>query len=102
MVPALNEMFDIAQSRELVLKSKIPDLIVYMLFVCVLVACFIGGFTSGHFTYRDRIIVAGFVVVTAMVVYTTLDLSRPLRGIITDVPGRDAIVGLRAMFNETK
>jgi hypothetical protein len=102
MIPALNDMFDIGQSRDLVLKSKIPDLIVYMLFVCVLVGCFIGGFTSGHFTYRDRIIVAGFVVVTAMVVYTTLDLSRPLRGFITDVPGREAIVELRSMFNEMK
>jgi hypothetical protein len=102
MIPALNDMFDIAQSREVVLKSKIPDLVVYMLFVCVLVACFIGGFTSGNFTYRDRIIVAGFVVVTAMVVYTTLDLSRPLRGIITDVPGREAIIGLRSMFDNTK
>ena len=102
MVPALNDMFDIAQSRDLVLKSKIPDLIVYMLFVCVLVGCFIGGFTSGHFTYRDRVIVGGFVLVTAMVVYTTLDLSRPLRGIITDVPGREAILELRSMFNDTK
>jgi hypothetical protein len=33
-----------------------------------------------------------------MVVYTTLDLSRPLRGIITDVPGTEAIVELREMF----
>jgi hypothetical protein len=102
MIPALNAMFDVAQSRGIILQSKIPDLIVYMLFICVLVGAFIGGFTSGHFTYRDRIIVGGFVLVTAMVVYTTLDLSRPLRGIITDVPGRDAIVGLRAMFNDTK
>ena len=98
MIPALNEMFDIAQRRELVLKAKIPDLIVYMLFVCILVGCFIGGFTSYNFSNRDRVIIGGFVVVTAMVVYTTIDLSRPLRGIITDVPGRDAIVELREMF----
>jgi hypothetical protein len=98
MIPALNDMFDIAERRDLVLKSKIPDLIVYMLFVCVLVGCFIGGFTSTQFRSGDRIIIGGFVIVTAMVVYTTLDLSRPLRGIITDVPGTEAIVELREMF----
>jgi len=102
MVPALNDMFDIAQRREIVLRSKIPDLIVYMLFICVLAGCFIGGFTSGNFGRADWIIIGGFVFVTSMVVYTTLDLSRPLRGIITDVPGREAIVELRSMFNETK
>lgn len=102
MIPALNAMFDIAQTREVVLKSKIPDLIVYMLFVCVLAGCFIGGLTSTRLSYKDRIIVLGFAMVTAMVVYTTLDLSRPMRGFITDVPGRDAIVEMRAMFNETK
>jgi hypothetical protein len=102
MIPALNDMFDIAQRREIVLKSKIPDLIVYMLFICVWAGCLIGGFTSRTFKRSDWIIIGGFVVVTSMVVYTTLDLSRPMRGIITDVPGKDAIVELRSMFSEAK
>jgi hypothetical protein len=102
MIPALNDMFDIAQRREIVLRSKIPDLIVYMLFICVLAGCFIGGFTSGTIGRSDWIIIGGFVVVTSMVVYATLDLSRPMRGIITDVPGKEAIVELRSLFNEAK
>jgi hypothetical protein len=99
MIPSLNRMFDAAQSRQIVLKSIIPDLIVYMLFVCVLACCFIGGFASAAFSYRDRIIIVGFAIVTSMVVYTTLDLSRPMRGMIRDEAGKNAIVELRQMFN---
>jgi hypothetical protein len=73
-----------------------------MLFICVLAGSFIGGFTTISFASKDRIIIAGFIVVTSMVIYTTLDLSRPLRGFITDVPGRDAIVELRQMFDEAR
>jgi hypothetical protein len=98
MIPALNSMFDIAQSREIILKSRVPDLIIYMLFICVLATCFIGGFTSGTFHPKEWIIVAGFSIVTAMVVYTTIDLSRPLRGIIKDDAGKRAIIELRKMF----
>jgi len=98
MIPSLNGMFDVAQSREIIMKQKIPELIIYMLFVCVMATCFIGGFTSGSFHPKEWIIVAGFSIVTAMVVYTTIDLSRPMRGIIKDEAGKQAILGLRKMF----
>jgi hypothetical protein len=99
MIPALNNMFDIGQTREIVLKSKIPDLILHMLFLCVLAGCFIGGFTIGTFSSREWVIVSGFVLVTTMVVYTTIDLARPLRGFIQDEAGREAIVELRRLLN---
>jgi len=98
MIPALNGMLDVAQSREIILRQKIPDLIVYMLFVAVFATCFIGGLTSGQFHPREWIIVIGFSIVTAMVVYTTIDLSRPMRGIIKDEAGKYAILELRKMF----
>lgn len=99
MIPALNSMFDIANSRVIILKQRVPDLVIYMLFVCVLATCFIGGFTSGHFQSKEWIIVVGFAVVTAMVVYTTLDLARPMRGTIKERAGKDAIFELRKMFD---
>jgi hypothetical protein len=98
MIPSLNGMFDAAQSREMILRQKVPDLIVYMLFIAVFATCFIGGFTSGSFHPKEWIIVAGFSIVTAMVVYTTIDLSRPMRGMIKDEAGRHAILELRKMF----
>jgi hypothetical protein len=98
MIPSLNSMFDVAQSREIILKSRVPDLVVYMLFISVLATCFIGGFTSGSLHPKEWIIVAGFAIVTVMVVYTTIDLSRPLRGMIKDDAGKRAIIELRKMF----
>ena len=98
MVPALNSMFDVAQSREIILKAHVPDLIIYLLFVCVWATCFIGGFTSSTFHPKEWIIVVGFSLVTAMVVHATIDLSRPLRGIIKDDAGKQAILELRKMF----
>jgi hypothetical protein len=99
MVPALNAMFDTAQTREIILKSKVPDLIVYMLFVCVLSTCFVGGFTSTSFFQRkDWVIITGFALVSSMVIYTTLDLARPMRGVIKEKAGQEAIIELREMF----
>ena len=98
MVPALNSMFDIATSREVVLKARVPDLIIYMLFVCVLATCLIAGFTSSKFNYRDRIIVTGFAFVTSMVIYATIDLARPMRGVIKERAGKNAVIELRKMF----
>jgi hypothetical protein len=100
MIPSLNDMFDIATTREVVLKEKIPDLIIIMLFACVLATCFIGGFTSARFHSKDLVIIMGFSVITAMVVYTTLDLARPLRGVIREKAGQEAIQELQNMFTD--
>ena len=98
MIPALNKMFDSAQTRQIVLMSHVPDLIIYMLFICVLTTCFAGGFTSKVVTYKDWIIIVGFALVSVMVIYTTLDLSRPMRGIIKAERGQDAIKEMLKMF----
>ena len=98
LLPALNSVFDIATSREIILKSRVPDLIIYMLFICVLATCFIGGLTSNSFHYKDWIVVTGFALLSSMVVYTTLDLSRPMRGVIKERAGQEAIVELRRLF----
>jgi hypothetical protein len=33
-----------------------------------------------------------------MVIYTTLDLARPMRGVIKEQAGQEAIIELRKMF----
>jgi len=98
MIPALNAMFDIATTSDVTLQTRVPDLIVYMLFVCVLSTFFIGGFTSTFFQRKDWVIIIGFALVSSMVIYTTLDLARPLRGVIKERAGQEAIIELRKMF----
>jgi uncharacterized membrane protein len=99
MVPALNEMFDLATSREVLLKARVPDVIIYMLFILALTTSFIGGFTSPIIGRKDWIVVVTFSLLTAMVIYITLDLGRPLRGVIKADWGQEAVANLRTMFD---
>src|SRR3954471_14723837 len=95
MIPALNTMFDTAKKVELTLYARVPDLIVYMLFVLALVTSFIGGFTSTGIRPKDWIIVVVFAILFSMVTYVTLDLGRPLRGIIKANIGLQAFTDIR-------
>jgi len=99
MVPALNSMIDIATTRHVMLLARVPDLIVYMLLILSLASSFIAGFTSSNVRPKDWIIIAGFALLSSMVIYITLDLGRPLRGFIRTQVGETAIIELREMFN---
>ena len=98
MVPALNSMFDITTTSEVTLRARVPDVIVYMLFILALASSFIGGFTSLAIRPRDWIVVAGFALLSSMIILITLDLGRPMRGIIKADTGVQSIVDLRSMF----
>ena len=100
MIPGLNNMFDSAQTREIVFKSHVPDLILIMLFMCVLTTCFVSGFTANQILSKEWIIILGFTLVSVMVIYTTLDLSRPTRGYIKSNAGRDAMKDMRHLFDQ--
>jgi len=98
MIPALNAMFDIATTREVILMARVPDVIVYMLFILALASSFIAGFTSLSIRYKDWIVVTGFALLSSMIIFITLDLGRPMRGIIKADIGQQAILDLRKMF----
>lgn len=98
MIPALNAMFDIATTSDVTLLTRVPDVIVYMLFILALASSFIGGFTSSRISGKDWIVVIGFALLSSIIIYITLDLGRPLRGIIKAESGKEAIVALRKMF----
>lgn len=91
MIPALNNMFDIATTIEITLYARVPDLIIYMLFILGLVTSFIGGFASRDIRKKDWIIIVAFALFSAMVTYITLDLGRPMRGVIQGNIGIQAI-----------
>jgi hypothetical protein len=92
MIPALNNMFDIATTIEITLYARVPDLIIYMLFILGLVTSFIGGYASRDIRKKDWIIIVAFALFSSMVTYITLDLGRPMRGIIKGNIGVQAII----------
>ena len=100
MVPALNQMFDAAASRDTLLRSNTPEAIIFMLLVLALVSSFIAGVTSGPIGRREWMIISCFFLFNAMIVYITLDLGRPLRGIIKTRAAEKSFIDLRMMLKD--
>jgi hypothetical protein len=98
MIPALNSMLDIATTRDVLLKSRVPDAIVMTLFVLTLTISFIGGFTTPRLGSKDWVVIVGFAMLTSLIIYLTLDLGRPMRGFIKVEQGQQALLDLRKMF----
>jgi hypothetical protein len=99
MIPALNNMFDASTERDTLLRSNVPEPIVYMLLVLGLVTAFIAGATCGVFGRREWIIISCFILFNTMIVYITLDLGRPLRGMIKARAADNALKEVRSLLN---
>lgn len=97
MIPALNDMFDAATVRNMREKSRVPDTIVIMLFILSMASAFYVGYSSASKGRLDWFIVIGFCLLTAVVIYITLDLDRPRRGLIKVDTSHQAIVDLRKL-----
>lgn len=98
MIPALNAMFDAAATREISLRSRVPDPVIYMLFVLSYTISFMAGFTRRSLDTKDWMLFTGFALLIAMIIYVTLDLDRPRQGVINAALGQDAIVELKKIF----
>ncbi|MGL4268967.1 MAG: hypothetical protein ACRCR6_04180 [Plesiomonas sp.] len=82
MIPAMNEMFDLASSRLSYDRTHIPDVLLIVLAVQALAAAFANGYNSSKCRHFNLFSSIGFAVLTVMVVYLILDLDRPRRGIL--------------------
>ena len=82
MIPALNEMLDAGNSNDYAEKLRVPDPIVILLFALCLVCAFFVGYHSSHKGRFDWVIATGFCLLSALVIFITLDLDRPRAGFI--------------------
>ena len=98
MIPALNVMLDASTTRMIGELSRVPDSIVWMLFIFSLASAFYLGYSSSGKVSMDWFVAAGFCVLTTMVIYITLDLDRPRRGFIQLSTSQQAMLELRALF----
>jgi hypothetical protein len=98
MFSTLTNMFDVALKRDAVLLSGVPELIMYMLFFLAMAISFIGGFTTPVIKQKEWIVITGFILLACIIIYITLDLGRPMRGLIRPSAGEDKIVALRKFF----
>jgi hypothetical protein len=82
MLPALNAMFDSASKSNMVLNSKVPETIVYLLLAFSIIISFFIGYNSGLEKKLNLIFLTGFCFLICVVIFITLDLDRPRRGLI--------------------
>lgn len=99
LLPALNDMFDIATARTLATRQHPHPVIFGMLLVLVLLSAFLVGFSQSKAANQSKLHLIGFSVITALALYIIFDLEHPRYGLIR-VDGFDqALVELRASMN---
>ena len=98
MVLTLTPLFDMGIKRETLLAAGIPGPIKYMLIILVLAICFVGGLTTPAIHHKEWIVITVFALLATLILYLTIDMSRPMDGLIKPDTGEAAIVDLRKFF----
>ena len=80
MVPALNAMIDITSTSTAVFLTKVPDLIMILLFLLCITSSFMLGYSRGIKT--DWIMTIIFALMIGITIFTILDLDRARSGVI--------------------
>jgi len=97
MIPALNSMIDSVSKVEAARNATVPDSIFWFLFLLIITASLIVGYSSNS-KKINHVIVSGFALMTVLTVFLIMDLDRPRRGIINTEASRQNIIALEDMF----
>lgn len=99
IVPAVNSMFDIAQTRILATRQHPPLAIYLMLGLLVLVSSLLAGFGMAKAAKQSRLHVLAFAVILSTSIYLILDIEYPRLGLIRVDQFDQALLDLRATMN---
>ena len=99
MANNLSNLFDIGIKREALLSAGIPMPINLMLIGLALTISLVGGFTTPTIKRKEWILVFVFALLASTILYITIDLARPMQGLIKPDAGQQVIVNLRKLFN---
>ena len=98
MSASLASLFDIGIKREAILSFGIPLSICIMLIALALAICLVGGFTTPAVKQKEWMVIAVFALLASTILYITMDLARPMSGLIKPDTGQATIVNLRQLF----
>lgn len=82
LIPALNQMFDIAATRTAAAHLHPPRIVFIMLGILALMSSLLAGFAMAGGKSRSWIHMLGFALIMALTVYVILDLEFPRIGFI--------------------
>jgi hypothetical protein len=95
LLPALNLMFDIAETRTMALHAHPPAIIYLLLFALALLCSVLAGFRMANRPQRDWLHILAFVTFTTFVINTMLDVEYPRVGLIRLADADQELVDLR-------
>lgn len=96
IIPAINDMIDVATSRRAASEANIPDSIQWFLLILCVFSTFLLGYERKN--KLDWIIVIGFSLVLSITVFSIFDLDRPRSGLVTLIEASSKIKDLRVLF----
>ena len=99
LLPALNAMFDIANTRFWATQAHPPALIFALLATLALVCSLLAGYGMGGGKDRNWIHIVGFALVLTITVYVIVDMEYPRMGFIRVDSFDQALVDVRATMN---
>jgi hypothetical protein len=96
LIPAMNEMFDIAEERILSTRMHPPAIIFVMLSLVALAGALLAGYSMAAGRTRSWIHMMGFAATIALAIYVTLEFEYPRLGFIRLHHFDQALVDLRS------
>jgi hypothetical protein len=99
VIPALNEMLDIASTRTFTAQIHPPVVIYCLLGVLALVCSLLAGYAMAHGRVRSWIHILAFALIMATTVYVILDLEFPRLGFIRIDTADAVLLDLRQSMN---
>jgi hypothetical protein len=82
VLPAINEMFDLALARKAALRSHPPAAIFGFLFLLAMACPFLVGFSTARSARISRAHILGFALIASLTISLTLDIEHPRFGIV--------------------
>jgi hypothetical protein len=95
VLPSLNEMFDMAQERDLTAAAHPPLVVFLMLGAAVLTSSLLAGYDMAASKKASRFHMIGYAAMISLTVYVTLDIEFPRIGLVRIDAADAAMVELR-------
>lgn len=99
LLPALNEMFSLAEDERLARRMHPPAVIFAMLGIAALAVALFAGYGIANKTARNQVYMLGVAASVAMALYVIIELEYPRLGLIRVSDMDRALVELRATMN---
>lgn len=99
LLPALNQMFDIATARTLAGQMHPPKVIFVLLAILIMMSSLLAGFGMAESARRSWLHIGSLALILSITFYVILDLEHPRLGLIQVDPFDHALVDLRQSMN---